>query len=77
MQVLLGFVISHQVLHNLTDLDVTWSNHRILWDVACLALLFLLLDLGFRPGWAPLFGLFLRHFDFCNVKSDYNQQNEF
>ena len=73
MQLLLGFVISHEFLHNFTDLNVTWTNHWVLWDVGCLALLFLL-NLRLRPALAPFFGFFLlRHFDFCNVKSDYNQ----
>ena len=76
MQLLLGLVISHELLHNFTDLNVTWTNHRVLWDIGCLALLFLLLNLGLGPALAPFFSFFLlRHFDFCNVKSDYNQLN--
>ena len=75
MQVLLGFVISNELLHKFTDLNVTRTNQRVLWDVGCLALLFLF-NLGFGSAVAPFFALFLlRHFDFCNVKSDYNQLN--
>ena len=75
MQVLLGFVISNKLLHNFTNLNVTRTNHRVLWDVGWVALFFLL-NLGFGPALAPFFRFFLlRHFDFCNVKSDYNQLN--
>ena len=75
MQVLLGFVVSHELLHNFTDLNVTRTNQRVLGDVGCRALLFFF-NLGFGPAVAPFFALILlRHFDFCNVKSDYNQLN--
>ena len=72
VQSLLLLVALHQVLHDLTDLDICWANHGVLGDVRR-GLLLLLRDL--RPSPALLVLLF-RHivFSVTNFKIKlYNQ----
>ena len=63
VQSLLLLVALHQVLHDLTDLDICWADHGVLGDVRRRLLLFLR-DL--RPSPALLVLLFRHIVFFCN-----------